>query len=136
MLGIKLFACCDIATRDAETNAISIVNVIEEIQASEFPGGLLRLSVIGMLTREETDPEDYELVGLIAMGDVEVGRFAVAVRFGGKLNSRLIAKLHGVPLPNPGTLKVSLKHDDAVMASWSILVSRLGGELVAQVNNG
>jgi len=132
MLTCRLVACAETIIRDAAQNTVSLINVLEDIQVPAFPGGIFKITVLGMVNRAQNDPAEYDFVIVITLGDDELGRVPVHADFTDKVSSRIIAVLQGIPLPQPGVLRVALRHNETELGAWSVTVTQRG-PLVAEV---
>ena len=126
MFSVKLFLCSDSASIDVRTNTISAFHITEQLMTASFPVAIPRISVVTVLNREQSDPEQirFELEALLGGQQVASGPFPI--NFGRQLSARGVGEMLGLVLPSPGTLRFVLKNGDAVMASWAISVVQVG----------
>jgi len=122
MVQLKLVLCAESVIRDAETNNISVVNILEELGASAFPVVIPKLSTLFLLERTEDDPQQIDGTVIFVLDGEEIGRAAIQGDFEDKLRNRLILVAQGVGLGRPGTLSVTLVLNDRMMGAWNIIV--------------
>ncbi len=125
MIKPKLAVCAESVVRDAETNAVSVFNILEEIGASMFPVTVPKLSTLFLLERGVDDPEVLECAMTLSLGENELGSFVGPVDFQGERLTRLIIVIQGVVLPEPGTLTTSLLSNGQELGSWQIQVHQV-----------
>ena len=122
MIQSKLAVCAESVVRDAETNTMSVFNIIEDISTSAFPVGMPKLSALFILERSERDPEQVDCVVAVTMGEQEIGRVPIEGNFEGKLLTRVILVVQGIIIEKPGLLTIALSVNDKPMGAWSIAV--------------
>jgi hypothetical protein len=125
MIRPKLAVCAESVVRDAETNAVSVFNILEEIGASMFPVTVPKLSALFLLERGMDDPEVLEWDMTLSLGENELGSLVGPVDFQGARLTRLIMVIQGVVLPEPGILTASLRSNGHELGSWQIRVHQV-----------
>lgn len=118
-----LFAACYSAAVDMRLNTISLFHVIEEMSSPAFPFAIPNFTLAGILgrTADEANTQEGAEVVFIYEGQ-ELLRHPTPVNFQGRLRLRLIVEVGGLSLAGPGTLMVSLRHNETQIASWPIIV--------------
>ncbi len=122
MIKPKLMLCADAVIRDAETNAISIFNIIEEIGAEALPLLIPRFVVYNLLERDDDDPVKVAATLRLTIDDESLFEQGITLNFQDKKRNRSIFTLHGLALFRPGILKVSLSVEDHELDSIFIEV--------------
>jgi hypothetical protein len=122
----KVFLCADSAAIDARTNALSAFHIMEQLNAPSFPVAIPRVSMIAVLTRQDTDPSNVQLQLQIYSGNQQLFVGPMAVNFAQQLNARTVAEMHGLVVPAPGVLSFVLRNGDETLSSWTVLVSQVG----------
>lgn len=122
MIQLKLAVCAESVVRDAETNTVSVFNIIEDISTSSFPVGIPKLSALFMLERSARDPERVDCLVTLTRDDQEIGRVTIEGDFGGKLRTRVILFAQGVIIDEPGILTIALTVSGEAMGAWHIPV--------------
>lgn len=118
--------CCHGAIRDAETNNISVFNIMEEISAAGVPFFIQKLHIVAFLQRESGDTPNATVTLEITIGDQILHSQPVDLAFGDKLRTRLLAELNGFVISQPGDMMFALKLDGAVLNSWQVKVETRG----------
>lgn len=127
MITCKLAVCAESVVRDAETNAVSVFNIVEAAQGKGFPLVVPRLSCLFILTREDSDPTDYSGSMRIAAGTREIAQYPISVNFQDSCLNRSIVVIEGLVVPGPGPVQVSLWLRDEEKGMWQFEVKKVGG---------
>lgn len=115
---------CESAIVDARSNSLSLINILEEIQALGFPTLVPHLSVVTILQKEPTDSETrYPFSLRIQLNNKELFTQEVIADFMDKPKTRLILDMMGFPINTQGTLSVELLHEGNIVMSSSIEVT-------------
>ncbi len=113
--------------RDAETNNVSIFNILEEIKAKSFPGFIPEMVFFAYLINDAETPGTVESELVLELGETELLRTPVISDFQGKHGSRLMVRIGGLPLPHPGILRATLRSADlGELGVYEMMVSRPG----------
>lgn len=106
---------------DAQTNSISIFNLLEEITAIGVPFLIPKLSFFILLRREELEPNESTCTLIIRNNDSELIRHSIQINFQRKLNNRLIATFGGLLINATGNVSVTLVDaENAQLGTWRI----------------
>jgi hypothetical protein len=125
MIEARLAVCAESVVRDAETNAVSVFNIFEEIGAPAFPVIVPKLSVLFLFERAEGGPERVDSHLVFSLNETELARFPFDVDFQGKPRTRLIVTVGGAQIPEPGMFMVSVFWRDMQMGSWRMPVHQV-----------
>ncbi|MDP9311610.1 MAG: hypothetical protein M3R24_12140 [Chloroflexota bacterium] len=125
MIQSKLAVCAETIVRDAETNAVSIFNIIEEIGADQFPVVIPRFSSLFLVQRSNDDREQIDGTVVFTVADKELARAQLSIDFQGKRLNRVTVVIHGLVLEQPGNLEVKLEIDGEVNDNWIVPVNRI-----------
>lgn len=129
----KSLVVCEVAIIDARTNNISLINLIEEIQAVGFPVMVPRLCFVVNIEKEAADGADHGLFNIcVRVNTKQLITQPVTANFMGRPKARLIVDISGLPITEIGTLVVELVRDGAVVLSSSIEVTLPKGPQVTQ----
>ncbi len=120
MITSRLMLCAEGVVRDSESNNISVYNILERIQPAGFPVFIQRLFVLAFLDRLPTDPERFECVVRVTIGEVELTSLPGRVNFQGRTVARWIIQLQGLVIPNPGVLSITLLSGGQRLSSYNI----------------
>jgi hypothetical protein len=129
MIESKLALCGESIVRDAETNAISVFNIIEELGATQFPAAVPKLSSLFVLQRQLNDPQQYEGSVTFSLDDEELGKMPITVDFEDRHATRVIVVIQGILIEHSGTFTVALQIGEQVMDTWSIRVHQRDDQL-------
>lgn len=113
MIRSKLLLCADRAIRDTDGGNLSIINILDDITAESFPVLIHRFSVINFLIKETAEDPDKPSIRLkVYNNDKIVGDHQLKIDFRGKLKTRSIIQLGGVPLTEPGQAHFIITDND------------------------
>ena len=112
--------CCKDIIRDAETNAISLHNLIEEINAEGFSAFIPKFCIF-LLTEKEKNDKDTDTGSLkLFSNGKEIYNFDIKYDFQGKKRARNIIKIGGFAVPNPGTFSIQFFLRDKLLSKVTI----------------
>lgn len=114
---INIALSCEDIIRDAETNSISIHNIIEELNAERIPFIIPKFAIFYLIEKEEGDNEEEKAKLVIKNGDKDLQTFPISIGFQDKIRNRNIIKIGGLPISVPGELSVELKKEDDTIIS-------------------
>jgi hypothetical protein len=121
-----LFVCCESAVIDARTNSVSVFNIMEELNAVNFPIVVQRISAVLMLSRTEDEPQNLDLHIRITLSEQELYNGPVAVSFHEHLTTRVVADLIGLLIPAPGNLRIDVQDAGISHGHWTTRINRVG----------
>lgn len=134
-LRCTLSGCAQMVMRDADSNTLSLISMIEEINVPGLPG-MIGLSGVFFLERDmATDPDHVELVLRVTLAGVSVGEFPIAADFAGKAKGRVVVHAGGIPLISTGVLRFAIGRPGAPahpLGFWDIDVKTAGPPMVVQ----
>ena len=108
MIRGKHFLCAEFVIRDAESNGISLINLLEQAVPQGFPALLPRLAVLLLLERDPGDPNEITYTFKVRMDeDPPLFEQSVTSGFQGQLSTRQIMIVGGLPIPHPGKLRLT-----------------------------
>lgn len=113
MISALLFLCAEHTIRDAETNKVSAINILDGISAESFPALLPNLNVLMVLERDvEVDPDEFAGTFELLIGSQQLVSFPIKGTFTGKRRVRQFIGFGGLVLPAPGTILARAKIGD------------------------
>ena len=95
---------------DKTTNNASVINLLDEVRSSGYPLIIPRFTVLALNSREEGDPSKAtaDLAFLIgASRSLHVQE--VEIDFKDSPRNRSLVRVEGLPVPEPGDLKVTFR---------------------------
>jgi hypothetical protein len=122
--------CAQHALIDRQTNALSVISILDELTVPVLPGLLGSISAVFILRRDPEDASKQELVVTAGMMNSERQKFPFSVDFQDKLNSRGIATMQGIPILAPGVFRVDLSLNDQVLNSWDVTINAIAPQPV------
>lgn len=126
MKAIICLAAMDVI-RDADSNNISAINILESLSSQGFPFLLQVMAFFASFERTEDEPGDWEGQFRIALDGEELLNRPFAVGFQGQLRTRSIIRLQGLVLPKAGTLTFELDIANGPSPSYSVSIQALAG---------
>ena len=108
MIKPTLCAVAESVSVDGETNVTSILGLLEQIQAESFPVLMQRMTFIVFYVRDAGDPTELRGEFTVTIGNQTIVMQAVNVKFLDTLRTRVVVKLVGMTIPQPGKLKFRL----------------------------
>jgi hypothetical protein len=120
MLQARFFACAEMALRDADTQRVSLIGLIEDLRAAGFPLVVPRIAAYALLARDRGDPDSFPCTLALSLGGVSVGDCPFVLQFTAAPVTRALVHLTDVIIPGPGALRVSLSAADELIAGIEI----------------
>jgi hypothetical protein len=108
---------------DKQSNALSVISILDELTVPVLPGLLASISAVFILHRDPEDASKQELVVTAGMMQSERQKFPFTADFQDKLSSRAIATMQGIPIPAPGVFRVEIGLNDEVLGSWDVVIN-------------
>lgn len=109
---------------DRFTNQMSLINVLEDISLSSFPG-LLPITICSIYERSTSSESSNEIVDIqIELNSEPLVKVKIDLIFhDDKLKARNIAALGFLPISNAGTLKISFHNQGKMLGSKEFKIS-------------
>lgn len=136
MIRCRLAVCAESVVRDASTNNVSALNILEMVSAHKFPILVPKLFALFMLVREQGDSETPTCSMSVSVSGEQLNAFPINVNFQGKLRNRVIAEINGLVIPKPGILRVSIIIENQESGWWEIEVAQKDEPKVQLVDQG
>lgn len=137
MMRCLLAACAEQVIRNADTNTVSIISIIEELTIPRLPGVLVALNAFFFLERDPADPENPACIIRLKLDDQLLQEFPANANFQGKLRTRAFVTIGNIVISGPGVLSVSIAeaNQQDPLGTWPIRVT-LTAPPVAQAQVG
>lgn len=126
MIEAKLTLCAENIIRDAATNNISFINLIENINSPGFPLFIQKFMVFNLIERTGKDSEQIDCELKIAINDKDLIKQPLSLNFQDKMKIRSIVDIDGLTIPNPGILRVILSYKEKSLGAYEISVNKVG----------
>jgi hypothetical protein len=112
--------------RDADTNYISLFNILDEMNSPTFPTVVPSLGMLTIFERigDEEDPAAVQV--RMRINDQVLHVTPLAVAFQGRARTRAILTVHGLVLTAPGNLVFEVLMNNQAIGSWKVLVLNTG----------
>lgn len=122
----KIVICAEGIIRDAQTNTISVFNMLEDVSAPGFPLFIQKFNAFFLLERTNDEPQQINCIFRIENNGNSLMEMPVRSDFQNKLKNRLIININGLAIPNPGILRATLFHNERVLGNYEVAVNRIG----------
>lgn len=130
----KALVVCETCLIDGRTNALSFINILEEINLPAIPSMLNKVSVVAMLSQENSgDNAVVPLDILVTLNGDNIIMQPVTVDFAQKTDTRFLLDIGGIPLKAGGVLKFAINQNGREMIDYSVKVN-LKEQLVTRVD--
>lgn len=100
-------AAATTAITDAQTNSLSLIEIIEALEVPQLPVLVPRLAVVWLSLKEDSDPDVTEL-SVELINDGKKSAYPVKVDYKGGLRHRSIIQFQGIALHTPGALEIKI----------------------------
>jgi len=136
MISVKLMACGTHVVRDADSNTVSIFNILEGIAGAGFPLLVQSFAALVILQRDPTaDAAEHDGTFEISIGGQQLVRANVHVNFEDKKHTRQIVRLNGMVVPAPGTLEMRFQMGELSQA-YTIAIEALTPAQIQAIQGG
>ena len=133
MYSCKFAMCAESVIIDRATNQLSVINLIENIQAHAFPLVINKLVTVFYLSREDGDSPSPTISLRLNTTEESTDALPVNVNFGEKLHNRIVTTVQGVVIAGPGTFRVSLIVNEDEVGHWEFGVTLKEGPPTIEV---
>jgi hypothetical protein len=137
MARLELFVVSEGVSVDQLTNQLSLFSVLEEVRSPDFPFVLPSAAAVSLWMKEAGDDDrDFQCMLRVTLTDGSQREFTSNFRFGARRH-RVILKIQGFPLNEPGMLRFEVLLNGEYVASHEVNVLRINsGELPPTVEAG
>ena len=116
--------CADRVIRDAATNSISVINILEEITPEGLPLFIPRVMIFALLHRDkEEDPSQIKCTLRIGIGDNKLLERELDIDFQDKGRNRMIINIGGLVISTSGMLEISLFLEERLLNQFKFMVN-------------
>jgi len=105
---VQLALIAQTVSVDRFTNRVSIFNLIDTIDAPQFPIFIQEMAFLSVLRRNVDEPSKSQAELTVSVGEIIVGKSLIQIDFQSGRSARQIAYLNGIPVPNANNLKLQL----------------------------
>ena len=110
------------ALRDAESNTISVINILEGIQAEGFPVFFGPAAFVVIWSRDASDPPEFQGEFTLDLDGDRIHASTIAISFGTGTRNRTVINIQGVILQKPGSMVFEAHIDGEMKARYEVLV--------------
>lgn len=122
---MEFFLVSEDLSIDQQTNRLSLFNVLEQIKGPNFPLVLRSAAAISLWVEEDGDQgRDFQCMLRIILPNGRQHNFTSNFRFGSRRH-RVIMRLQGFPIDEPGILQFEVLLNGEHKASHEVEVSRI-----------
>lgn len=133
MIKVNLIAFARSISIDYRTQNLSILELIEEMRAPNYPATLLESKIIILFERDiEKDPENVDVIIEIKNNEKVIGEQPVTLTFGILKKRRLIVEISQIQIEAPGKLFFVVNIGGKEIANYSVDVVASAIEAVVQ----
>ncbi len=126
MITCKVMVAAEGIVRDAETNNISVFNILENLSVTSFPLFMQKLYVLCYIRREDGDPTQIDCEIKVSINDDELVAMPLRLDFLDQNVNRATGLIQGLAIPSPGTLHFVFLYDGSELNSYTITVKKTG----------
>jgi hypothetical protein len=108
MLNVYFAVAASRVIVDSLTNQVTIVDLYEKLRATSFPVTVPRLTLLFYVSRDNSDPENQDLLLICELAHQVIFEVRVKLEFKGEDTTRIVLGVDGLSLPSSGTLKARL----------------------------
>ena len=108
MIKGKLLLCAEGVSIDKRSNNATIFNIIEGLNLRHLPVVFPKMTIFSVFERDDGDPETWDGEFSIRIDGSEVAHDALPVNFQGQKVTRTILTVAGLPITQPGKMKLSI----------------------------
>jgi hypothetical protein len=129
------FTLCESAIIDQRTNALSIVNIIEEVNTIGLPAVFPKVTIVIVLERK-TNEKDFDLDLVISQGKKKIFNKNTAIRFQGKLRTRHLIEMMGFTITDSENVKFEISKGKTKLGTLILKVVIAAGPKEAKEKTG
>lgn len=122
MIRAKLCFAASFVLRDADSNVISAINVLEGIVPAGVPIFIPNVAAFALWQRDQGDPAECEGHFSITLDREPLANVRVRASFQNFPRTRTIVNVAGLVVPRPGELHFRFQLDDGPAAEYSLTV--------------
>ena len=123
---INCHVCANATSTDAQSNQITLFQILEQINIPLFPLVFPAFSVVTIAAREKGDRQKHRVSILLKLNNEILVDLPFEIDFQGGPRIRHTAEIRGLMIPGPGILHVELRSKNSVLSSWPIEIVDTG----------
>lgn len=121
MINSKFIIVGENIIKDAESNNISVINILEDISAESFPILIQKMAILIYFEKESHDDDKPTLVLKVSNNNKILVEHTIKADFRGKNKNRNIIKFGGILFPEPGDAKfeiIDTNNDNQIVCKY------------------
>jgi hypothetical protein len=120
---LAFLGCSDLCVIDQQSNRLSLINLVEDLNVGFFPTLLSSFTVVAIATRAPSENQVQVSNLTITLNAQQLVATPATFDFQSHLRSRVVIQYQGFPLHGPGTLRVELAAGGALLGSWQVQIT-------------
>jgi hypothetical protein len=112
--------CSEGIIRDGDSNQITLYNLVEEINAISFPVFIHKFSIFLLVEKEESDPENSNIILKILNNERELFTQSIKTDFKGKKRMRTNIHLGGLAVFEVGDIIIQFNYNESFFCDYKI----------------
>jgi hypothetical protein len=121
---LRLFTCAQHCIIDSNSNAATLVNLLEDISAPSLPIGIPEVGIFSLWERDEGEP-DKTIKLNVRLNENQLFQTDASVAFQNTRNCRAIIMLRGLLISAPGILRFEMFDGEQLAGTWAVSVTVL-----------
>jgi hypothetical protein len=109
MYRLILASCAERALIDQETNSLSLINILEEINVERLPAVVPGVAWVYLYEREMIDPATAQVTFVVRLDGKEIGRAEIVADFQDKVRTRVKIGIPALEITAFGFLEAELQ---------------------------
>jgi hypothetical protein len=123
----RLIVCAQSVVIDQRSNALSLLNILEELNVPAFPFAIAYMAVGILLSREATEPSNPTNFTLrFYLENEQIFRTIINPMFQQHLRMRFVLDIQAFVIQRAGTLRVTVNQDERELGMWKVYVNNIG----------
>lgn len=111
---------CEQVIRDAQTNNVTLVNVLESAEVEGFPLVFTRVAFCCIWEREDSESVKAAATFSLELNGKKLQTLQVVIDFQSGLRTRSIFQMGGILLQEPGILKFMVTMENGARAEYDV----------------
>jgi hypothetical protein len=123
---------CEDFIRDADTDRVTAIKIVDNIVATHWPIFLPSFCLIAFTEREKNDDAKFDCRVVISLDKKSLFEDVVSIDFKDKYSNRAMIRLLGFVIPTPGKLEARLMHGRKKLGSFQVDIRASTSQTIKQ----
>jgi hypothetical protein len=119
----KLLLCAEGVVIDRMSNNASAFNILEQLNFHSLPVVFPKMVIFSLMERDEGDPDKWNGEIHISLAGLDILNQRLEHDFQGLSRSRNLLTIGGLPITQPGTMKICLCQEGREIISYTVEVT-------------